>query len=163
MRRSMPTTTRPDLTAAALVSLVAAAVVLAIRIAEPFEHGAWLVAHLVLVGFLAQMLLGRGQAALLSAGLPAPTRRAHQAQALLWNLGVIAVPAGVLANTRLVVVAGSVSLLTALAFFWRTARPELPCSAARPTRLGWAYALLLLTMTASTLIGTALAWDIPWT
>ena len=155
---------RPDLTAAALASFAAAAVVLAIRVLEPFNHGSWLVAYLVLVGFLAQLLLGRGQAALLSAGgLPAPPRGVRLEQALLWNFGVIAVPTGVLTDTRLAVVVGSVSLLAALASLWETARPRLPGSDARPTRLGWAYALLLLTMTASTLIGTALAWDIPWT
>ena len=155
---------RPDLTAAALTSLAAAAVVLAIRLLEPFEHAAWLVAYLFLVGFLAQLLLGRGQAVLLSAaGLPTPPRGVRLAQALLWNFGVIAVPAGVLADTRLAVVAGSVSLLAALALLWETVRPMLSVADARPTRLGWAYALLLLAMTASTLIGTALAWDIPWT
>lgn len=160
----MPITSRPDLTAAALASLAAAAFALAIRVLEPFDHGTWLVAYLFLVGFLAQLLLGRGQAALLSAaGLPAPRRGVRLAQALLWNFGVIAVPAGVLGDTRLAVVAGSVSLLVALALLWETARPMLPGSDVRPTRSGWAYALLLLTMTASTLIGTALAWDIPWT
>ena len=130
----------------------------------PFDHGVWLAAYLFLVGFLAQLLLGRGQARLLSAaGLPAPTRRVRLAQALPWNLGVIAVPAGVLAEARLAVVVGSVSLLTALALFAKTARPELPGSAVRPARLGWAYALLLLVVTGSTLIGTVLAWDTPWT
>jgi len=160
----MSTTSRPDLTAAALASLAAATVALAIRIAEPFDHGIWLVAYLVLVGFLAQLLLGLGQAALLSAfGVGAPSGQTRLAQALLWNFGVIAVPAGVLADTRLAVVAGSISLLVALASFRNTARPARPGSAACPAPLGWAYALLLLTMTASTLIGTALAWDIPWT
>jgi len=160
----MSTTSRPDLTAAALASLAAAGVAVVIRIAEPFDHGTWLVAYLFLVGFLAQLLLGRGQAALLSSGgHPVPRRGVRLAQALLWNFGVIAVPAGVLADTRLPVVVGSVSLLAALASLWQTARPRLPGSHARPTRPGWAYALLLLTMTASTLIGTALAWDIPWT
>lgn len=45
---------------------------------------------------------------------PAPPHRVRLAQALLWNLGVIAVPVGVLAATRLAVVAGSVSLIAAL-------------------------------------------------
>jgi len=154
---------RPDLTAAALTSLAAAALALALRFLEPFDHGTWLVAYLFLVGFLAQLLLGRGQAALLSAGgLPAPRRGVRLAQALLWNFGVIAVPTGVLADARLAVVVGSISLLAALGLLWETARPMLPGSDARPTRSGWAYALLLLTITASTLIGTALAWDIPW-
>ena len=52
---------RPELQAAALASLAAALVALVVRMAEPFEHGVWLVAYLVLVGFLAQLLLGRGQ------------------------------------------------------------------------------------------------------
>jgi hypothetical protein len=154
---------RLDLTAAALASLAAAAVTLAIRLAEPFEHGVWLVAYLVLVGFLAQMLLGRGQTALLVAGgLPAPPRRTRLTQAVLWNLGVVAVPLGVLAGTRLAVVAGSVSLIVALASLARTARPGLTAPRARRWWQGWGYAFLLAAMTASTLIGTALAWDIPW-
>jgi hypothetical protein len=157
----MPSTTRPDLVVAALASLAAAVVALLFQIAEPFDHGVWLVAYLALVGFLAQLLLGLGQAALLSAdGLGAPPRHTRLAQVLFWNLGVIAVPAGVLADTRLVVAAGSVSLLAALASLWTTVRPAL--SAVRPTHLAWAYVLLLLAMTASTLIGTALAWDMPW-
>ncbi len=106
----MPTTTRGDLTAAALASLAAAAAALAVRLAEPYEHGAWLVAYLVLVGSLAQFLLGRGQVELLATvGGGAPSRPTRLRQLVLWNLGVVAVPAGVLADTKLLVVAGSVS------------------------------------------------------
>jgi hypothetical protein len=105
---------------------LAAAIALAVRIADPFAHGAWLVAYLVLVGFGAQLLLGVGQAALLSAGgWTLPPRRVRLAQALLWNFGVVAVPAGVLAQTRLAVVVGSLSLIAALASLARTARPGL--------------------------------------
>jgi hypothetical protein len=158
----MPTTTRPDLVAAAFASLAAAGVALLIRLAEPFEHGIWLVAYLVLVGFLAQFLLGFGQTALLSVDdLGAPPRQVRLAEAGLWNLGVIAVPAGVLADTRLAVVVGSISLLAALASFWATARPALP-GGNHPARWGWAYDSILLTMTASTLIGAGFAWYIPW-
>ena len=154
---------RPDLTAAALASLAAGIVALALSVANPFAHGIWLVAYLVLVGFLAQLLLGRGQAALLvGTGLPVTTRGVRLAQVLLWNLGVVAVPLGVLADTRLAVVAGSVSLLSALGSFWTSARPAMPGSA-HASRLSWPYALLLVAMTVSTLIGLALAWDIPWT
>jgi hypothetical protein len=164
MRKSMPTTTRPELTGAALFCLAAAGVAVAVRIAEPFDHGIWLVAYLFLVGFLAQFLLGFGQAALRSVGGAGPPSCGTEvAQALLWNLGVVAVPAGVLAHTRLAVVLGSISLLAAQASLWQTTRAALSRPGMPPTRLGWAYALLLLVMTASTLIGTALAWDIPWT
>jgi hypothetical protein len=155
---------RPDLTAAALASLAAAAVALALRVADPFAHGSWLVAYLVLVGFLAQLFLGLGQAALLSAsGSAAAPCRVRLAQALLWNLGVVAVPVGVLADARLAVVAGSISLVAALASLTKTARPALARALGRGSWLGWGYAGLLAGMTASTLIGTGLAWDIPWT
>jgi hypothetical protein len=79
---------RSDLTPSALASLAAASVALAARVADPFAHGTWLVAYLVLVGFLAQLLLGLGQGALLSAGgLSVPPRRVRLAQTLLWNFG----------------------------------------------------------------------------
>jgi hypothetical protein len=155
---------RPGLYVAALASLAAALVALVVRTAEPFEHGAWLVAYLVLVGFLAQLLLGRGQAALLSSGdLPAPSRTKRLAQTVLWNLGVVAVPLGVLAETRLAVVVGSLSLLAALASSSMTVRPIILSAAARRSRLASAYVALLLIMTASVVVGSALAWDIPWT
>jgi hypothetical protein len=93
----------------------------------------------------------------------APSRRVRFAQVLLWNLGVIAVPLGVLAETRLAVVAGSLSLLAALASLTRAVWPALAGALACQSGLGWGYAGLLTAMTASTLAGTALAWDIPWT
>jgi hypothetical protein len=87
---------RPDLAAAAFASLAGAAVALALRIADPFPHGTWLVAYLILVGFLAQLLLGLGQTALLSAnGFAAPPLRVRVWQTVLWNLGVVPVHAGV--------------------------------------------------------------------
>jgi len=153
---------RPDLYAAALACLAAAGIALAIRIAQPFEHGAWLVAYLVLVGFLAQLILGRGQAALLSSGnLPMPSRRSGLAQTVLWNIGVVAVPLGVLAETRLAVVIGSVSLLAALAFLWMAVRTVLASELRRRSRLGLGYVALLLLMIASVFLGSALAWDMP--
>jgi hypothetical protein len=128
------------------------------------DHGAWLVAYLVLVGFAAQLLLGRGQAALVAdGGLGAPSHRARVAQLVLWNMGVVAVPAGVLADARLAVVTGSVCLIAALGSFYRTARPALASPAGLEPALRWGYLALLVAMIASTLIGTALAWDIPWT
>ena len=155
---------RPDLYAAAPASLAGAGAALVVRIARPFEHGAWLVAYLVLVGFLAQLLLGRGQAALLSSGdLPAPSRHVRLAQIVLWNLGVVAVPLGVLAETRLAVVVGSLSLLAALASLWMTVRPVLASELRRRSRLGSGYVALLVIMTTSVFVGSALAWDVPWT
>jgi hypothetical protein len=57
----------PLFAACASLSLVAAVVAAVARAFEPFAHGIWLVAYLCLVGFLAQLLLGRCQAMLLAA------------------------------------------------------------------------------------------------
>jgi hypothetical protein len=97
---------------------------------------------------------------------PAAPRRPAELwlrQAFLWNLGVVAVPVGVLAQTRLAVIAGSLSLIVALASLTRNAGPGLAESIAHRRWRGWGYAALLAAMAVSTLIGTALAWDIPWT
>ena len=137
---------------------------IAVLVSEPFDHGGWLVAYLVLVGFLAQLLLAHGQAALLSAaGLAAPPREAQLAQALLWNLGVVAVPVGVLAEAKLAVVIGSVSLIVALASLRRTVQPALSGPGTNRGWLSLGYVGLLVVMTASVFVGTALAWDTPWT
>ena len=50
------------------------------RAIEPFDHGIWLVAYLFLVGFLAQLLLGRGQATVLMSSRQArtPPRSVHR-------------------------------------------------------------------------------------
>lgn len=153
---------RSDLTAAALASLGAAVIAAAMQLSEPFAHGIWLITYLVLVGFLAQFLLGRGQAIVLSASqFPLPPCGIRVAQALLWNIGVVAVPLGVLIETRLAVVLGSVSLLTALTSLWKTVRPALKTGTAWKRR-GVGYAALLIFMTGSVFAGLALGWDIPW-
>ena len=153
---------RPDLSAAAAASLAAAVGAAAIRAAAPFEHGIWLVAYLFLVGFLAQLLLGRGQAALVDAAdLSPPPSLARRAQLLLWNAGVVAVPLGVLVDARLFVVAGAAALLAALISFSRTAATALP-AAAGPAWLRRGYVALLILMAASVFVGTALGWDREW-
>lgn len=132
--------------------------VAALRIVEPFDHGAWLVAYLVLVGFAAQLLLARGRK------LVSPERDAAMARRLTvaWNLGVVAVPLGVLADSRLAVLLGGAALLLALAGYWRALYPNERGrrDVRRPVR--WAYCGLLVVMTASVFIGVALGWDRPW-
>jgi hypothetical protein len=87
----------------------------------------------------------------------------RRAQAALWNLGVVAVPVGVLGEARVAVVVGSASLAGALFLMSRTARDVLAGASAAPSRLAWGYTCLLIVMAVSVLAGTALAWDIPWT
>jgi hypothetical protein len=141
--------------AAALIAAVARAI-------EPFAHGIWLVAYLFLVGFLAQVLLARGQATVLAAAPSDADAPPIGAQATLWNAGVVAVPLGVLGGARVFVVLGSVALLTALAAFWQASRPRRSESGAALGGAGVGYLALMVFMAASVLIGTALAWDTPW-
>jgi hypothetical protein len=131
------------------------------RAIEPFAHGIWLVAYLFLVGFLAQLLLARGQATVLAAA-PLDADPPIGAQAILWNAGVGSVPLGVLVGARVFVVVGSVALLTALAAFWRASRPRRSESGAVSGGAGVGYLALMVFMAGSVLIGTALAWDTPW-
>jgi hypothetical protein len=145
----------------ALVWLCAAAVAAAARVATPFDHGIWLVAYLFLVGFVAQALLAAGQDALYRRAGSSPTTSRMRVETVLWNLGVVAVPAGVLADARIAVVLGSCSLLAALAAFARSLRPSPPGPPAEIS-LAMAYTALLLGMASSVAIGTFLAWDIPW-
>jgi hypothetical protein len=94
--------------------IVAGGGVAAVNSAAPFGHGSWLAAYLVLVGGVSQIVLRTGQLVL---GAPLLNRAVPPTQLALWNLGSLAVPAGVLADVSLLVTAGSVALLAALALF----------------------------------------------
>ena len=148
---------RKPFDALASVSLGAALVAAILGVVEPFTNAAWLVAYLFLVGFLAQVLLGRGQDVLVRGRHPVPT----SIQAALWNGGVVAVPAGVFLDARLLVVIGAIALLSALVSFWRETKP-IGSPGERPAGLSAAYAVLIVVMAASTFIGVALAWERPW-
>jgi hypothetical protein len=74
---------------------------------------------------------------------------------------VFAVPLGVMVGTRALVVLGSIALLTSLNAFWQASRPRSEPRTASGFR-GIAYTALIVTMAASVLVGTVLAWDIPW-
>jgi hypothetical protein len=120
------------------------------------------VAYLVLVGFLAQLLLARGQAHLRGpAGVSSPQPRARSRELVLWNLGVVLVPVGALADTRLAVLAGTVSLLAALLSFAASVREPF-ASGLRRGLLGASYITLLCLMAASAVTGLGLAWHISW-
>ena len=136
----------------ALIGAAAAVVAVVLRIAAPFDHGTWMIAYLVLVGALAPWLLAFGEERL---GAAADRRTAPEAAA--WLAGVIAVPAGVLADARVLVVAGGVALLAALVSI---ARRALAAGAA--ARALAAHGVVIAFMAASTLIGIGLAWDTPW-
>jgi hypothetical protein len=129
------------------VLVIAGGVVAAVNSAAPFAHGSWLAAYLVLVGGVAQIALGAGAAALAPGDRSA---RLAPAQLLLWNVGSIAVPGGVLAGERVLVALGSIALLAALAAF---------AASVRGTRAGagrTGYQLLIAALVISVLVGSTL-------
>ncbi len=142
------------------LALGAGLVAIVIQLLSPFDHGVWLIAYLLLVGSLAPYLLATGEEALLARRSAA---RIVNVQPSLWGAGTIAVPAGVLLDSRLLVALGSIALLTALASMASAglARRPRPSTPAR-TRLESAYGALIVFMTVSVGIGLALAWNTPW-
>ena len=128
------------------ILIVAGGVVAAINSAAPFAHGSWLAAYLVLVGGVAQILLAGGRAAIVSRS------GRSRGRLVLWNFGSLAVPAGVLADATAWVTAGSVALLCALALFAKAGfQPDR--SGARAV----AYLVLVVSLAASVVVGSALA------
>ena len=129
------------------ILIVAGGVVAAVDSAAPFAHGPWLAAYLVLVGGVAQILLAGGRAAIVSGSGPSRGRL------VLWNIGSLAVPAGVLADATAWVTAGSVALLCALALFAQAGFQPAPGRRARAV----AYLVLVVSLAASVVVGSALA------
>lgn len=160
MSAGVPPHARPSagnpLRAVALAALGAGLAATAVRLGAEYEHGIWLVAYLLLVGFLAPWLIVAGERRL--GGIPGRSLAAGE-NAAFWALGTLLVPIGVLADARIAVVVGAVALLTALGRM-AVALHERAGSA----RTGAVIAVggLLVLMAISTAIGVALAWDSPW-
>jgi hypothetical protein len=136
--------------ASAGVLIVAGGVVAAVNSAAPFAHGSWLAAYLVLVGGVSQVLLGAGRLALRA---PRPTPTLLWAQLVLWNLGSLAVPAGVLADAPALVTAGSIALLWALTLFAAGATRMRGRVRARVV----VYLAIVVGLAVSVVVGSALA------
>jgi hypothetical protein len=147
---------RQTLTVAALGggAIVAGGLVAAVNAAAPFGHGSWLSAYLVLVAGVSQLVLGVGARALAVDRPPVTTRRVQLA---LWNLGNLAVAAGVLADAPVAVAAGSGVLLVALGSF------ALCVGRGRGGARRWvmAYHATVAILVISVGIGCALAGTIP--
>lgn len=142
------------------LALGAGTLAIAIESVAPFDHGVWLIAYLLLVGSLAPYLLAAGEAALFGSR---PVGRAVDAQPALWAVGTIAVPAGVLADSRVLVVLGSAALLAALASMASAGLASRPRrSVSGRGRLEVAYGALVVFMAVSVAVGLTLAWDISW-
>ena len=143
----------------ALFGALATAFAIALRVATPFDHGIWLIAYLLLVGSAAPWWLAAGEVRLLDD----PARGGAELQAGAWLAGMIAVPAGVLLEARLLVVIGAAALVVALVSLTRRAfaagaRP-LPGATPGSRRI---HAALIAFMALSAAVGVLLAWDTPW-
>jgi hypothetical protein len=136
--------------ACAGVLIVAGGGVAAVNSAAPFGHGSWLAAYLVLVGGVSQGVLGAGRLALHA---PPLSRTLSQAQVVLWNVGSLAVPAGVLGDAPTLVTVGSVALLCALALFAAEARGLRREVRGRAV----VYLTIVVTLVVSVVICSALA------
>jgi hypothetical protein len=138
--------------ASASVLIVGGGAVAAVNSAAPFARGSWLAAYLVLVGGVSQVVLGGGRIAVRA---PRPTRARRRVQLVLWNLGSLAVPAGVLADAPMLVTVGSIALLWALALFASGA------SEGRRDLRAAVYLAIIAALAASVVVGSALAYAAP--
>lgn len=108
---------------------------------HPTPHGAWAVAYLVLVGGIAQVGLGIGQALL--APKP-PARRLVVAQVAAWNLGNAAVLGGTLSGVPPVADVGGAVLVVGLALLILGGRGGSRDGRARWFRHGFQALVVLL-------------------
>jgi hypothetical protein len=139
--------------------VAAAIVIAAVHVATPIAHGWWLVSYLVLVGGIAQALLGTGLAVLAaSSASGTPT----WAQLALWNAGTVTVAVADVAAVSAGVLVGSVLLLAALALFARSCARIVPRLRRRSDR-AWAvaYFALVAFLAGSVVVGAGLAGALP--
>lgn len=136
-----------------LLCIVAGGMLAAVTAPAPSEGTSWAAAYLVLVGGVAQIAFGVGQATFNTTATP----RAVAAQLVAWNAGNGCVLAGTLAGRTAVVDVGGVLLLVALLLLV----PGLRTPAASLSRGGrcllWLYRAVVVLLVVSIPIGLVLA------
>jgi hypothetical protein len=122
-------------------------------VTRPFELdvGPWLAAYLVLVGGVAQVALGLGQAWIAAV---VPGRRLVQAESMTWNLGVAAVIVGTLATAPAAMTLGGVSLAVGLGLFLGGVRRIRSA----PSWVVVLYRGVIAILLVSIPVGVGLAW-----
>lgn len=131
--------------------VVAGGLVAAVTGPTDFEPGSWLAAYLVLVGGVAQIASGAGQA-WLSADQP-PTRLVR-AEVIGWNLALLAVVVGTLSSFPVATTIGGVitaAVLVAFLLGTRHARRQVGGAALL-------YRALVIFVLLSAPVGILLAW-----
>ena len=133
------------------VAIIAGGLVAAISRPTDFELGSWVAAYLVLVGGVAQIGLGVGQA--LMADRP-PVPDPMRIELVSWNLAVVLTIAGTLADSPALTTIGGVATVVALVSFLGGVRRGR-------SRSRWPLALyraLAVVVLVSTPIGLVLSW-----
>lgn len=129
--------------------IVAGGLISAIAASSPSENSSWAVAYLVLVGGVAQVVVGVLQSRLVARPL---SPAFLLAEFLTWNLGNAAVIAGQLLGYQFVLDAGGVVLGASLLLLLAGVRGVLPTTAWERRSL-YAYRLVLLIVLVSIPIG----------
>jgi hypothetical protein len=133
--------------------IVAGGIVAALSRPTGFDLGPWLAAFLVLVGGVAQIALGGGQAWL---AVEPPTPRRVAIEAATWNVGLAVTIVGSLAGVPVVTTLGGIAVLGSLALFLDAVRHAGATSRAPLARK--LYTAVTAVVLVSTPIGLALAW-----
>jgi hypothetical protein len=135
------------------VCIIAGGVVAAVTRPTGFELGPWLAAFLVLVGGVAQIALGAGQAWL---AVRPPTRRRVASEVVAWNVGAALTVVGSAVAVPVLTTLGGIAVLYALALFLDVVRHGgTPGGSSVSRRL---YTGVTAVVLVSTPIGLALAW-----
>ena len=132
--------------------VVAGGLVAAVTRLVAFELGPWTAAYLVLVGGVAQVVLGAGSAWLAST-LPSVSK--VRVELVAWNLGVVATIGGTLGGVPVVTTTGGVGLL--LSGYWFVATPH-SAGTKRPRWVLVAWWATWLLVISSVPVGVALSW-----
>ena len=134
------------------VAVVAGGLVAAVTGPTGFGHGSWLAAFLVLVGGVALVALGAGQA-WLAAERPSDTML--RLELGLWNAGVVATIVGTLVGAPGLTTIGGLGTVAALGVFLRAVWRR---SASAPLWAWRSYLAGVGVLLVSTPVGLLLAW-----
>lgn len=132
-------------------AIVAGGLVAAVTGPTGFDEGSWLAAYLVLVGGVALIALGVGQA---SFAARSPSRPTVVGQLAAWSLSTAAVVAGTLASVPVLTAVGGAVLVAVLVTFVTSVR-----GSGTSGRLVWLYRGTILLLLVSIPIGLVLAWQ----